>query len=275
MQPCWDRADSADERPSPHKNARGRLDARFRGNDKNGIEDMAHDYIPRPDDQFLHWTDNMRKLLSASPESFGVTPAQASRYADLFEVFAEKYRIAIEPTTRTKPSVGAKNDARRELERETRSLAQLIQATSHVTNQQKADLGLTLRRRQTPIARPTDPPRVIVELLRGSTVHVWLRDGDTSSRGKPDGVAGATVFSYVGDQPPASVEDWKLEGLTTRTELDITFGRDGHIERGAQVWVTACWYNSRGQWGPVAEAKSTYVQCPTLWFENAELRKAA
>jgi hypothetical protein len=237
---------------------------------------MAHDYIPRPDDRFLQWAQNMRNLLSASPQSFGVTIAQASHYADLFEVFAEKYRVAIEPTTRTKPSVAAKNEARRELERESRSLAQLIQATRHVTDAQKSELGLTVRDRvQTPIGRPDEPPIVLVDLLRGSTVRLSLRGRGMTQRGKPDGVAGAVVFSFIGDEPPASLDDWKLEGQTTRTDMDITFGRDGNIERGAQVWLTACWYNPRGMWGPVAEKKSTYVQCPTLWFEKGQLRRAA
>jgi len=218
----------------------------------------------------------MRNLLSASPESFGVTEAQANQYADLYEVFAEKYRIAVEPTTRTKPSVAAKNAARRELERESRALAQLIQATRHVTDEQKAELGLTVRDRvQTPIARPDKPPMVRVELLHGSTMRVSLRGTGMTRRGRPDGVAGAVVFSFIGDEPPASLDDWTLEGQTTRTDINITFGRDGNIDRGAQVWVTACWYNPRGKWGPVAETKSTYVQCPTLWFDKEKLRQAA
>lgn len=236
---------------------------------------MAKDYIPRRDDDFLQWAMNMRNLITTSPETFGLTLAQADHYADLYEAFAAAYRTAIEPSTRTKPSVNAKNEARRTLEREARRLARLIQATTSVTDAQKAELGLTVRNSNaTPVARPLEPPVVFVKLRFGSTVRVTLRSRNTTRKGKPEGVAGAMLFSYIGDYPPATLDGWRLEGQTTRPQTDMTFSGD-EIVPGAKVWVTTYWYNPRGEAGPAAEPKSTFVQCPTLWFEKAERRKAA
>lgn len=81
------------------------------------------------------------------------------------------------------------------------------------------------------------------------------------------------IFTYVGDMPPADPSKWNLYGSTTRPQLDITFG--GDIVPGSQVWVTAQWFNPRAQTGPLCEPKSTRVQCPTMWFEQPEMRQAA
>jgi hypothetical protein len=113
-------------------------------------------------------------------------------------------------------------------------------------------------------------------LLYGSTVRVRLRGKDSPRRGKPRGVAGAMVYSFVGSEPPATLDGWTCEGGTTRTTTDITLGARSHgIKPGDMVWFTACWFNPRMQRGPVATPKPTYIQCPTLLLADAKLRLAA
>jgi hypothetical protein len=68
---------------------------------------------------------------------------------------------------------------------------------------QRVQLGLTVVDEElTPVARPSDPPKLSLLPSFGRTVRVRLRDmSSPDRRGKPDGVAGAAVFSYVGEQP--------------------------------------------------------------------------
>lgn len=242
---------------------------------------MAHDFIPRRDAEFLHWSANFVQQTNAppppGPSQWGLTPAQATEYALLHDAFASAYQIASDPTTRTAPSIVSKNVARRDLERYARLLVRIIQATPSVTNTQKAQLRITVRDvNPSPVPPPKEAPRVFVKLLHGSTVRVTLRSADSPRKGKPAGIAGAMVYSFVGNTPPDSLSQWNLEGGTTRTTMDVTFGSGTHgIQPGDKVWITAYWYNPRAQRGPAAQPKSTYIQCPTLMLDNPSLRLAA
>ena len=236
---------------------------------------MAHDFIPRRDAEFRDWSGNFVQQTNADPSQWGLTPAQSTQYASLHDAFASAYRIASDPGTRTAPSIMGKNAARGELERYARLLVRIIQATPGVTDQQKVELRITVRDvNPSPVPRPHESPRVFVKLLHGSTVRITLRSADSPRKGKPAGIAGAMVYSFVGDTPPDSLSQWNLEGGTTRTTMDITFGPTG-IFPGAKVWITAYWYNPRAQRGPAAQPKSTYIQCPTLLLGDATLRLAA
>lgn len=230
---------------------------------------MAHDFIPRRDLGFLHWSRNLSTRINATPEAFGLSPAQAGAYGDLHSAYASALRTATDPSTRTSPAVQMKNDTRRAAEREARRLARLIQATPGVSDTQRSDLGLTVRDADpSPIPRPADRPALHVNLRYGATVRVRIRDAGSTRRGKPDGVAGASVFSHIGAFPPPSLSEWMYEGNTTRPEMDITFPPD--TAPGAKVWLTAYWYNPRAQRGPAAMPVSMHIQCPTPRLGHCE-----
>ena len=74
-------------------------------------------------------------------------------------------------------------------------------------------------------------------------------------RGKPLGVAGASVFSFVGPTAPAELAAWKFEGNTTRTRVDVLFPAD--TPPGSKIWVCAFWFNPRAQAGPTSAPVST------------------
>lgn len=113
--------------------------------------------------------------------------------------------------------------------------------------------------RPTPIPAPTIAPDLDVVSVVGRTVRVRLHATTTGSRrGRPPGVAGASVFSHVGPEPSANVADWRFVGNTTRPTFDVEF--DDDVAPGAQVWLTAFWYNPRAQSGPSAAPVTTHVQ---------------
>ena len=106
---------------------------------------------------------------------------------------------------------------------------------------------------------PEHAPDVDFVSVIGRTVKIRLHDSQSPSRrGKPPHIDGASVFSHVGDAPPASISDWKFEGSTTRTVAEINF--DSSTPPGAKVWVTAFWFNPRSQSGPACDPVSTHLQ---------------
>jgi hypothetical protein len=209
---------------------------------------MATNFLPSREADLVTWSVNFKTKITATPTAYGLTAAQASAYGTLHNAFVAAYQMANNPNTRSPSNIIAKDTAKNALETSARMLARMVQATPSVTAQQKSDLGLTVRVGPTPIPPPSDSPNIDVVGRMGTTVSTRLHDGSGSRRGKPAGVAGASVFSFVGTQPPMNVNDWKFEGNNTRTTVDVTF--DAALAPGTVVWLTAFWYNPRGQSGP-------------------------
>jgi hypothetical protein len=89
-------------------------------------------------------------------------------------------------------------------------------------------------------------------------VTVHLRDAASSTRrGKPTGVVGATIFTAVGDQPPALPANWQYHTYTTRATLRLDFNAD--VPNGAKVWICARWYNPRQEPGPTSAPAYTHL----------------
>jgi hypothetical protein len=184
--------------------------------------------------------------------------AQATAYAANNTAYATAYVEATDPVTRTKGKVEAKNQAKRELRLMAADLAKIIDGTPTVTNEQKIDLGLNVRATPTPIPPPLDAPDIDIVSARGNTVTLKLHDSTSSTRrGRPPGVSGASVFSFVGAAAPTEDGEWKFEGNTTRTTTEVTF--PAAVTPGAKVWFTAFWYNPRAQCGPAATPVTTYL----------------
>jgi hypothetical protein len=103
------------------------------------------------------------------------------------------------------------------------------------------------------------PPSVDIKSVTGNTVRLRIHDpSNPTRRGKPDGVDGISVFSFVGAEPPTGVAGWHFEGNTTRTVIDVAF--DGSVAPGSKVWFTSFYFNARAQSGPACAPVSTNLQ---------------
>jgi hypothetical protein len=218
----------------------------------------SNGFLPRTDAGLLAWSANFSALITATPTAYGLTSAIATAYTALHTAYATAL-AACDPGVRNKAAVLAKNDAREALKVQARFLAKLVQGTSTVTDSQKAELGLTVNAMPSPIPPPSAAPALDIVSVVGRTVKIRLHDADNAGkRGKPAGVAGATVFSAVGDDAPVTEDGWKFEGNTTRTEIDVVFPNS--VAAGAKVWLLAFWRNERDQSGPPCAPVSTNVQ---------------
>jgi hypothetical protein len=219
---------------------------------------MSFGFLPRTDDALLAWSANFSALITATPTAYGLTAALASSYAAVHTTFATALG-ACDPGQRSKTTVAAKNEARTNLKIQARLLANLVEGTSTVTDAQKVELGLNVRKPPTPTPVPTTPPVLEVISVSAWTVKIKLREqGGTGRRGKPVGVAGASFFSYVGGEPPTDLAQWKFEGNTGRTSFDVAF--TSTLPAGTRVWLTAFWFNGRKISGPICNPVGINLQ---------------
>ena len=166
---------------------------------------------------------------------------------------------ACDPAVRNKTAVATKNAAKATLKNAATLLANKVYSTAAVTNAQKIELGIPPRNAPSPIPAPALAPVIEVQSVNAWTVKIRLKDAASGSRrGKPPGVSGASVFSYVGPAVPTDISAWKFEGNVGRTTVDVVFNES--LASGTRVWLTAFWFNGRKQSGPACPPVGTHLQ---------------
>ena len=168
---------------------------------------MASAFFPATDTGLLAWSQNFATLISSGPPTvYGLTSSQSTAMTALVTSYSTAL-AACEPGNRSKSLVATKNSARKSMKDEIRLLAKIIDGQATVTDAQKYALGLTVRATPSPIPLPSDAPNLDIASRSGTSVTIKLHDGTGSKRGKPAGVQGASVFSFVGatrpSRPPA------------------------------------------------------------------------
>ena len=206
-------------------------------------------YLPSREADLVNWTANFSSVIEANPSAYGLTAEQATAYLSAMEAYQSAYNTARNPSTRTPAAIETKNTFKAQLLVLTREFVNICQAYPDMTNNRRVQLGITVRNYEpTPVPIPTTPPQIDLLAAIGHTFKLRLHNGESTRRSKPTGVQGATVFSYVGEVPPADLSDWKFEGSTTRTAVDVKI--PGTVAPGTKVWLTAFWYNRRAESGP-------------------------
>jgi hypothetical protein len=219
---------------------------------------MARNFYFGKDADIVAGSANFSTLITASPTTYNLVAAQATAFAALNTALQSAYTASINPETRTPVTVGAKRIAAANMRANAVLLSKIIYSTATVNDSQLTALGLLPRASRTPVPAPGNPPGIDIVSSTGNTVKIRLHDSTSSSRrGKPLGVSGASVFSFVGAVAPTDQAGWNFEGNTSRTVVDVTF--PSGTAAGAKVWFTAFWFNPRKQSGPAAAAVGTNI----------------
>ena len=216
---------------------------------------MPASYMPRTQAAQVAWAANMASQISGSPD-YGVPEPLVTDFGTATGTLQAAYTVATEPSTRTKGTVSALHTALKAMRRIAGFVVKAVEANPNLTDQQRDDLGL--RPRATPrksIPEPKQSPFIKVKRVDGRTVHGELRQ-ETSRRGKPADVAGATIFTHVGPTPPTA-NDWTFAQSITKTSFELTFGPS---ETGDTVWISAFWQNAKDESGPTSPP--TRVELP-------------
>ena len=201
---------------------------------------------------------NFSTLITASPTSYGLTAGQATSFGTLNTALQSAFSAAVNPPTRTPVTVEALTLAIKNMRASAVLLAKIVYATPTVNDSQLVGLGLLPRPSRAPVPPPANAPAIDVRSVSGNTVKLRLHAaGDSTRRGKPAGVAGASIFSFVGTNPPTEETDWKFEGNASRTNIEVVF--PSGTPSGSRVWFTAFWFNQRKQRGPAADPVGTNI----------------
>lgn len=220
---------------------------------------LVADYLPTRESELLLWVDVFQTKIGAAPASFGISLPQSAGLTANFNDFEAKYLLLQDSATRTPLAIENKDQAKDKLLNDVngvRKIAQYIQNNPATTDSQRVDLGLPVHDDQpSPVPAPVLSPQIDMQPPVVRTVRIRLHNEQTlGHRRKPEGVAGATIFSFVGPLPPAldDVGAWKFEMNTGKTTEEITF--PSTVAAGATVWITASWYNQKGEQGPATPA---------------------
>lgn len=208
------------------------------------------DFIPAREADLVTFGNQYARLVVAGYAGYGLTQAQSAAVATTMDAFVGAYNACQGNDTRTPSQLIAKDKAKAAAVAEIRLTARIIQANPVVTDQQKSDLGLTVRTGgRTPLPVPATAPMLDIVSATNTSLQIRLHAGlaGTTRRGKPKGVAGASIWSAIAPAAPAAIADWKFEGNVTRTDATITF--DPATPPGTKVWLCACWYNPKAATG--------------------------
>lgn len=214
------------------------------------------DFLPRKENALLQWSQRFSGQIAAAPVSYGLTAGQAAAYAALDDAFAAALAKTSVRQIRSMVTVVEKNAAKALLVTMARQLSMIVKGTAGVTATQRIDLGInpgTAARSAT--QRPESAPSVQVNDVTGTTAGIILGNAESPRLGKPDGVRGAMIHTFIGDEPPSELGEWVCYGTTTRRRITIRFASD--LAPGTQVWFCARWLNSRLQAGPISPPRST------------------
>lgn len=219
---------------------------------------MPKDFIPARDTELLPWVLNLSEKLTATPTAFGATAAMATALEDLVDPYEAAQAVVMNPLTRTRATILIRDQARAPMKAMIREIARVVNAYPPITNDQRVSLGFTPRKSTaTPIGPPQECPVLEIVQTMGRMVKIRLHGQDTNRRGKPDGVEGATVFSYVGNSAPADITLYKFEGSITRTSFNVEFPPT--VPAGSQVWLCAFWFSPTSAPGPACQPVSAYL----------------
>jgi hypothetical protein len=203
----------------------------------------------------------VKSVAASGLAHLGIPEEDFNRLKALADDFVQKYAVASAPTTRTKATVGAKNDARKAAVGDARQFVKrFLNNNPLVMGADRDCMGLPIYkvgRTSTPV--PIEKPDYSVAPLVGSrlAVHFHAYDADKKrSNAKPFGVHGVEIVWAILDAPPTSYDDLIHSVVSTRSPHIFQFDLS---DAGKRCYFGLRWQNTRGQAGPWSEIRSAIV----------------
>jgi len=219
--------------------------------------------IPTKDSDLVAWTTNFNQKITAVPADFGLTAADATAYDALSDAFIAAYNTLVasrESGVFSKALTTQKEQTKESLLQTAREFYAFIQDSRTVTNANKELAGVKVKDTEpSQNSAPAFAPGMDIVSVTGRTVRIQLHDTEIlSRRALPEGVIGAAIVSYVGNDTPTEASTWKYEGLTGKLTVDVSFPPT--VADGAKVWIAASWFNYRKENGPACTPVATHLQ---------------
>ena len=211
---------------------------------------MAIAYIPTRDADFNNWIVNFSALLTLTPVVYGLTAPVAASVAAVTSTWADAYAAATNPSTRTAPSVAAKDSARVAAEALVRPYAVTISLNPAVSDLDKTAIGVTVRATvPTPVPAPTVAPSIDIESAIALQQTLTYKTPGASGKYKPPGVIGVEVFRAIGVVAATDPSQASYAGTVTKSPFRQTFSSE---DQGKKV-TYFCRYATRSGPGGVSQ----------------------
>ena len=216
------------------------------------------DYMPRKEADFYTWVTVFFTYLITNCSRFGIASALLSPLLSLRDDFFAKYLVAQTPSTRTKTTVLAKNNALKALKDALRVFIREYLTNNHlVTDLDRDNLGLPIHKTdRKPVPVPTTYPFFVIDSSMIRMLIIFFYATASRALAKPFGVHGAEIRWMVSDTPVINPEELIHSSFDTRSPLRLEFHGD---DRGKTVWFCLRWENTRGEKGPWSEIVSAVI----------------
>ncbi len=232
---------------------------------------MSLPYFRLSDADLLIWSNDFLEHIAATPTAYGLTAVQATDYGTTRQAFVAALETWRNNSTRTPVASQVKKATRESLLATTRYLVSTINTNPATTDAQRDELGIKIRKKPSRVPVPESVPILELVSLVGRVAKIGLRSSE-SSRGRPAGVQGASLYSYIGDTAPIHAEAWKFEGLVTKVKFDIDFGQSS---QASTAWLAVSWYNERGEAGMSSDPLAIHLPATSMVPNNAVIKIAA
>lgn len=215
------------------------------------------DYLPGPDASFQAWVTNFVTYANANLAALGLVAADMTPVTTNQTAFNNGFAGHVAAKQAAMAAKQNKDEARAALVGAIRPLVRRLQASSVVSDAERAALGITVASGGGPIGPPTTAPLVAVEC--GNRLQHTIRFVDASTptrRAKPEGVLGVEIWNKVGNTPPANEGELRFVAVDTNAPFTLSFpGEDGG--KTAYYWLR--WVSPTGQRGPWSEQAAATI----------------
>jgi hypothetical protein len=206
---------------------------------------MAKDYIPSKDADFEVWLTNFFTTMDDAPSTFGVTETQMTNLGTLRAAFMASKADNDAKTVTSKVATQAKNLARKNVVDYARTIKNIVDSQTTTTDAMRADLAINIADTiPTAISAPNTQPVLGLDFSIAQKVTVSATDnGAGSSKGKPFGAVGFSVWCFVGDVQPLGITGMEYLGLVSGRNKTFEFEES---QRGKRIHFVAVWETKRG-----------------------------
>jgi hypothetical protein len=214
---------------------------------------MPSTNLPTRESQLVPFLVNLNTKIQAAPATYNIAVAIAADLDTKVDAYVAQFNLMQDPAERNPPAYDTKKQLRNECLAIVRPVIGIIMNTPTLSDAQRSELGLSPRDVEpSAIPVPNHSPVIGNVAVSGSLILGRLSDAtDSANRGRPLGVHDAIIYTSIGDDPPASLADWDIQGTTTRVKFSVQFSTA--LAAGTKVWITAAWRNPTGEAGPVAQ----------------------
>ncbi len=212
-------------------------------------------YLPTRIADLIEWAVAFLRNATLLQGDVGLSEQAVTDLSTTLDRAKNAVNAASDPRTRTRITIERQRDDLDKLRQTLRSLVRQVQAHPQTTDDQRRQLDITVPdRSRSDRPAPSEEPVVTITKVQRHMVAIAIRREDGRA-GKPAGISGMNVYYAVSETMPSHIGGWTHAGQATRMSHVIAMPES--IAPGATVYVTANYYNGRGEVGPLADAIST------------------